>query len=50
MRTDALDRLGTPIEHRFSRIQIGEMMTAAGLTRVEFNDDAPYWCALGYRR
>ena len=49
MRTDALDRFGTRVEHRFSRQQIAEMMTAAGLARVQFNDEAPYWCALGYR-
>ncbi len=49
MRTDALDRFGTRLEHRFTRVQIAEMMSAAGLERIQFRDDAPYWVALGYR-
>jgi ubiquinone/menaquinone biosynthesis C-methylase UbiE len=49
MRNDALDRLGTRLEHRFTRDEIRTMMHAAGLERVQFNDHAPYWCAIGYR-
>ncbi len=49
MRNDALDRLGTRLEHRFTRDEIDAMMRAAGLERVQFNDHAPYWCAVGYR-
>jgi len=49
MRTDALDRFGTRLEQRFSRVQIAEMMRAAGLRDVTFSDSTPYWCAVGYR-
>lgn len=49
MRTDALDRFGTRIEHRFSREEMSVLMHAAGLTNVSFNDSPPFWCALGYR-
>ena len=49
MRTDALDRLGTQLEQRFTADQIREMMTQAGLERVEFSPEPPYWCAVGYK-
>jgi SAM-dependent methyltransferase len=49
MRTDALDRFGTRLEQRFSRDQIASMMTAAGLERITFSPNPPYWCAIGYR-
>lgn len=49
MRNDALDRLGTRLEHRFTRAEIAAMMHHAGLERVTFNEHPPYWCALGYR-
>jgi SAM-dependent methyltransferase len=50
MRTDALDRFGTRLEQRFTRGEIEKMMTAAGLEHVRFNDDVPFWCAVGYKR
>jgi hypothetical protein len=50
MRTDALDRFGTRIEHRFTKPQIRTLMETAGLERIEFSDVRPYWCALGYKR
>ena len=49
MRTDALDRFGTRVEHRFTRQQIIKMMAAAGLVDIHFSDHAPYWCAVGKR-
>lgn len=49
MRTDALDRFGTPLERRFSRAELREMMLAAGLTNIRFSESAPHWVALGYR-
>ena len=49
MRTDALDRFGTPLEQRFTRYEIKEMMERAGLERIEFYPDLPFWCAVGYR-
>ncbi|HVH43908.1 MAG TPA: class I SAM-dependent methyltransferase [Labilithrix sp.] len=50
MRTDALDRFGTRLEQRFTRGQIEGMMNDAGLERVSFGSDVPYWCAVGYKR
>lgn len=49
MRTDALDRFGTPLEQRFTRQQIQTMMESAGLTDIRFSQDTPYWCAVGFR-
>ena len=50
MKTDALDRFGTSLEHRFTRSQIAAMMTDAGLSQLRFSDTAPYWCAVGVRQ
>lgn len=50
MRTDALDRFGTRLEQRFTRADIERMMLGAGLERVTFSEQAPFWCAVGYRR
>ena len=47
MRTDALDRLGTRLEHRFTRDQIRAMMDRCGLARIRFSDSRPYWVAVG---
>lgn len=49
MRTDALDRFGTRLEHRYTRAEITDMMHAAGLERVTISPEAPYWCAVGFR-
>lgn len=49
MRTDALDRFGTRLEQRFTRVQIDAMMRAAGLTDIRFLDGPPYWCAVGVK-
>jgi hypothetical protein len=50
MRTDALDRFGTRLEQRFTRDEIRKMLEDAGLERVTFSDQVPYWCAVGFRR
>lgn len=50
MRTDALDRFGTRLEQRFSRVEIQQMMESAGLERVVFSDSNPFWCAVGFAR
>ena len=50
MRTDALDRFGTRLERRFTRVEITKMMADAGLEDIHFSPDEPYWCALGRRR
>lgn len=50
MRTDARDRFGTPLEQRFTRTDISEMMKSAGLEKVCFSEKAPFWCAVGSRK
>ncbi|MBU3598279.1 class I SAM-dependent methyltransferase [Polynucleobacter bastaniensis] len=47
MCTDSLDRFGTRLEHRYSRLQIQSMMEHAGLENIVFSDKSPYWCAVG---
>jgi SAM-dependent methyltransferase len=47
MRTDALDRFGTALEQRFTRVEIEKMMRDAGLVDIRFSDQPPYWCAIG---
>ena len=44
MRTDARDRFGTPVEHRFSKLEIIEMCKKVGLEDVTFSARPPYWC------
>lgn len=43
MRNDALDRFGTPLEHRFTRQEITDMLEAAGMTEIKFSGNMPYW-------
>ncbi len=50
IRNDALDRFGTPLEQRFSKKQISEMMQAAGLENIIFSDQVPYWHAIGQKK
>lgn len=50
MRTDALDRFGTRLEQRFTKLEIRTMMESAGLENIRVSDDMPYWCAVGYAK
>ncbi len=50
MRTDARDRLGTPLEQRFTKLEITKMMENEGLENIEFSDSAPFWCVIGYKK
>jgi SAM-dependent methyltransferase len=50
MRTDSRDRFGTPLEQRFTRQDIAQMMVSAGLIDVRFSEEAPYWCVVGTKR
>jgi len=47
MRTDALDRFGTRLEHRFSRREIEAMMRRSGLADIRFAEGPPFWVAVG---
>jgi SAM-dependent methyltransferase len=49
LRADALDRFGTRLEQRFTRAEMKAMMRRAGLERIRFLEQAPYWTAVGYK-
>ena len=49
IRTDALDRFGTTLEQRFSKKDIVDMMTNAGLAEIKFSSLMPYWHMVGKR-
>lgn len=50
IRNDSLDRFGTPLEQRFSKAQIMQMMKNCGLTEIEFSPNLPYWHAIGRKQ
>jgi ubiquinone/menaquinone biosynthesis C-methylase UbiE len=43
IRNDALDRFGTPLEKRFSRVEIEKMLTDGGFSNIIFSEKTPYW-------
>lgn len=49
MRTDALDRFGTRLEQRFTKVEITAMMNDAGLQEIRFSNSMPFWCAVGIK-
>lgn len=49
MRTDAYDRFGTRLEHRFTRKQIAGMLERAGFEDIRISEREPFWCAVGTR-
>ena len=49
LRNDALDRFGTTLEQRFTKKEITQMMTSAGLKDIEFYDKNIYWIAIGQK-
>jgi len=49
MRTDALDRFGTPLEKRFTRVEIQHMLERNGFKNVRFSNSPPYWVAVAER-
>ena len=50
IRNDSLDRFGTPLEHRFSRRQMEQMMLDAGLKDIKFSEEIPFWHAVGQKK
>jgi len=50
MMTDSRDRFGTPLEKRFTKKEIKEMMENSGLGDVIFSSEEPFWCAIGYKK
>ena len=49
VRNDALDRFGTPLEQRFSKKEIKQMMENSGLGEIIFSNKQPYWHVIGKR-
>lgn len=49
MQTDALDRFGTRLEHRFTREEIKKMMENCGLRDIKFSEQA-FWTAVGIKK
>jgi hypothetical protein len=49
MRTDAYDRFCTPLEKRFTKWQVRNMLEAAGFERIIFSNRVPFWCAVARR-
>ena len=46
---DEWERFGARLEQRFAKKQIKIMMQDAGLTKISFSEESPYWVAVGYR-
>jgi SAM-dependent methyltransferase len=47
IRNDSLDRFGTPLEQRFTKQQIQEMMASCGLSQISFSNNIPFWHVVG---
>jgi ubiquinone/menaquinone biosynthesis C-methylase UbiE len=47
IRNDSLDRFGTPLEQRFTQIEMTAMMKECGLSEIKFSTLMPYWKAIG---
>ena len=49
IRNDALDRFGTSLEQRFSKVEVVTMMENSGLTNIVVSSGTPYYHAVGRR-
>ena len=49
LKTDALDRFGTRLEHRFSRAEMSAMMERSGLSEIRFHEGTPHWVGVGIK-
>jgi SAM-dependent methyltransferase len=50
IRNDSLDRFGTPLEQRFTKKQIQDMLEQAGLTEIIFSNNIPFWHVVGKKK
>ncbi len=48
-RSDAFDRFGTRLEHRFTPSELQRMMRPVGLDEIPFSEKRPNWLACGLR-
>ncbi|KAA3648900.1 MAG: class I SAM-dependent methyltransferase [Bacteroidetes bacterium] len=49
IRNDALDRFGTPLEQRFTKMEIQAMLEEAGMKNIVFSENEPYWHVLAQK-
>lgn len=49
IRNDALDRFGTSLEQRFSKVEVEQMMRNVGLDEIVISNNLPFWHAVGKR-
>ena len=49
MRNDSLDRFGTPLELRFSKLEITSMLERSGFRNLTFSKKQPYWHVIAQR-
>jgi len=50
LRTDALDRFGTRLEQRFTKVEVEAMLKEAGFIDIQFSNSAPFWCASAIKK
>ncbi|MBD99344.1 MAG: SAM-dependent methyltransferase [Verrucomicrobia bacterium] len=50
IRNDALDRFGTPLEQRFKRHEIEEMLKSANMKNIIFSEGEPYWHVVAQKK
>ena len=50
MRTDSRDRFGTPLEKRYSKEEIHQMMKEAELEKIKFKNSVPFWTVVGHKK
>ncbi|HSY62508.1 MAG TPA: class I SAM-dependent methyltransferase [Cytophaga sp.] len=50
IRNDSLDRFGTPLEQRFSKQEISDMLEYAGCDNIVFADNAPFWRVIAQKK
>ena len=46
MQNDSLDRFGTTLEKRFSKLEIEKMLIDAGFKNIVFSNQEPFWVCL----
>lgn len=49
-RNDSLDRFGTCLEQRFSKLRIIEMLSNAGFKDINFSSSPPFWCCISKKK
>jgi SAM-dependent methyltransferase len=50
IRNDSLDRFGTPLEQRFTKAEIQQMLEKAGLVDIVFSNNIPFWHVVGKKK